>query len=150
MHNSKDHTLFDTHGNIKSSNILFVTLTYDIKRLTIRKAWETIGEDFNRWIRNIRKKYGYISYLRCWEATQKGYSHIHVLMLFHDHHFTIFRKRKGSRWIYRIKEKAEFEKPYHIFVDVQAIEKLKKGIKFITKYLSKYTAELQTLTLVLC
>ena len=71
-------------------------------------------------------------------------------MIFHDHPFTIFRRRKGSRWIYRIKEKEEFEKSYHSFVDVQDVQKLKKGIKYITKYLSKYTAKSQTLTIALC
>lgn len=71
-------------------------------------------------------------------------------MIFHDHHFTVFRKRKGSRWIYRIEEKEEFEKSYHSFIDVQAVQKLKKGIKYIAKYLSKYTAQSQSLTLALC
>ena len=150
LHNLKDHTLFDPHSNVKLSNVLFVTLTYDTKRSNIQESWETIGLEFNKWIRNLRKKYGRISYLRCWEATQKGYAHIHVLMVFHDHHFTVFRKRKGSRWIYRIEEKEEFEKSYHSFIDVQAVQKLKKGIKYITKYLSKHTAQSQKLTLALC
>ena len=79
-----------------------------------------------------------------------SYAHIHIVMVFHDHHFTIFRKRKGSRWIYRIKEKEEFRKSYHSFVDVQAVRKLRKGIRYITKYLSKYSAHSQTLTLALC
>ncbi len=150
LHNLKNRTLFDPNGNVKLSNVLFVTLTYDTKRSRIQESWETIGFEFNKWIRNLRKKYGRVSYLRCWEATQKGYAHIHVLMIFYDHHFTVFRKRKGSRWIYRIEEKEEFEKSYHSFIDVQAVQKLKKGIKYITKYLSKYTAQSQTLTLALC
>jgi len=150
LYNLEDHTLFDPHGNIKLSNVLFVTLTYDAKRSGIQESWERIGLEFNKWIRNIRKKYGRISYLRCWEATKKGYSHIHVLMVFHNYKFSIFRKRKGSRLIYRIKEKEEFERSYHSFVDVQAVRKIKKGIRYITKYLSKYTAESQTLTLALC
>jgi hypothetical protein len=129
---------------------LFVTLTCDTKKFMIQESWEIIRLAFNKWIRNLRKKYGRISYLRCWEATKKGYSHIHVLMIFHDHNFKIFRSRKGSRWIYRIEEKEEFQISYHSFVDVQAVRKLKKGIKYITKYLSKYTAESQTLTLALC
>jgi hypothetical protein len=129
----KDYTLFDPHGNKKSSNVLLVTLTYDAKKSMIQESWETIGLEFNKWIRNLRKKYGCISYLRCWEATQKGYAHIHVLMIFHDHQFKIFRKRKESRWIYRIIEKKEFEKSYHSFVDVEVVQKLKKGIKNITK-----------------
>jgi hypothetical protein len=147
----KDHTLFDIRDNVKFSNVLFITLTYDIRRSLIQEAWETVGEEFNKWIRNLRKKFGRVSYLRCWEASRKGYPHIHVLMIFHDYRFRIaFSQTRKGRRIYRIKEKEEFEKSYHSFVDVQAVQKLKKGIKYITKYLSKYTTQSQTLTLALC
>jgi hypothetical protein len=144
----KNHTLFDPHGNIKLSHVLLVTLTYDIKKSTIREAWETIGEDFNKWIRNLRKKFGRVSYLRCWEASRKGYPHIHVLMIFHDYEFMVTRIN-GK---YRILEKEEFEKSYHSFVDVQAVRKIKEGIKYVTKYMTKTRDESQTqsLTLALC
>lgn len=144
----KDHIYFDPRGNVKLSNVLFVTLTYDVKRSKIREAWETVGEDFNKWIRNIRKKYGRISYLRCWEASRKGYPHIHVLMIFHDYKFNVTRI-KGK---YRVLEKEAFEKSYHSFVDVQAIREMKQGIRYVTKYLTKTKNEnqTQTLTLALC
>ena len=87
----KDSALFDPHSSIKLSNILFVTLTYDIKKSSIRDAWETVGGDFNNWIRNLRKKYGRISHLRCWEASKKGGPHIHVFMIFHDYQFRVTR-----------------------------------------------------------
>ena len=76
----KSISFFDPHSNIKQSNVLFVTLTYDTKRSTIQNAWETIGKDFNKWIRNLRKKYGHISHLRCWEVSKKGYPHTHALL----------------------------------------------------------------------
>jgi len=41
---------------------------------------------------------------------------------------------------YRIKiieEKAEFEKSWHSFVDVQAIRRFREGVKYVTKYLTK-------------
>ena len=101
----KDSSLFDPHSNVKQSNVLFVTLTYDVKRSTIREAWETVGEEFNNWIRNLRKKYGRISHLRCWEASKKGYPHIHALMIFHDHNFHVTRI-KGK---YRVLEKEALE-----------------------------------------
>jgi hypothetical protein len=125
-----------------------VTLTYDIKKSTIREAWETIGEDFNTWIRNLRKKFGRISYLRCWEASRKGYPHIHVVMIFHDYEFNVTRIN-GK---YRILEKEAFEKSYHSFVDVQAIREMKQGIRYVTKYLTKIQNEnqKQNLTLALC
>jgi hypothetical protein len=144
----KEHTIFDPHSNFKLSNVLFVTLTYDIKKSTIREAWETIGEDFNTWIRNLRKKFGRISYLRCWEASRKGYPHIHVVMIFHDYEFNVTRIN-GK---YRILEKEAFEKSYHSFVDVQAIREMKQGIRYVTKYLTKIQNEnqKQNLTLALC
>jgi hypothetical protein len=152
----KNYTLFDPHASMKLSNVLFVSLTYDIGRSTIREAWETVGEEFNKWIRNLRKKFGRISYLRCWESTEKGYPHIHVAMIFHEYQFKIAfsqlkRTRYGSyRRVYRIEEKAEFEKSYHSFVDVEAVQKPRKGISYITKYLRKDDHPLQTLTLALC
>ena len=144
----KGQTLFDPHNSIKQSNVLFVTLTFDTGRSTIREAWETIGEDFNNWIRNLRKKFGRISYLRCWESSKKGYPHIHALMIFHGHKFHVTRI-KGK---YRVLENDEFERSYHSFVDVQAIQEIKEGIKYATKYLTKTKNErnTQTLTLALC
>ena len=55
LYNLKDRTLFNPHGNVKLSNVLFVTLTYDTKRSNIQESWETIGLEFNKWIRNLRK-----------------------------------------------------------------------------------------------
>jgi hypothetical protein len=151
LYNLKNRSFFDPHGNIKLSNLLFVTLTYDVKLSTIREAWEIVGEEFNKWIRNLRKKFGRVSYLRCWEATKRGYPHVHLLMIFHDYEFRIdARKSKHSK--YRIVEKEAFEKSWDSFVDVQAIRKMKDGIKYVTKYLSKSNTESQThvLTFALC
>ena len=151
LNSLKNRTCFDPHSNIKSSNVLFVTLTYDVKLSTIKGAWETIGENFNRWIRNLRKKFGRISYLRCWEASKRGYPHVHLLMIFHDYAFRIdSRKSKNSK--YRIAEKEAFERSYHSFVDVQAIRKMREGIKYVTKYLfkSNFETQIHVLTLALC
>ena len=153
LHKLENHTLFDIRGNDKFSNVLFATLTYDIRRSTVQEAWKTVGEEYNKWIRNLRNKFDRISYLRCWEASRKGYPHIYVLMVFHDHPFKIvFSQLKKGRQIYRIAEKEAFEKSYHSFVDVQAVRKLREGIKYILKYLSKnkYMGKSQTLTLALC
>ena len=58
--------------------------------------------------------------------------------------------------MYRIQEKEEIEKPWRrltrSFVDVQAVQKLREGIRYITKYLSKANnkRQSQTLGLALC
>ena len=38
LDNLDDHTLFDPHGNVKLSNVLLVTLTYDTKRSMIQES----------------------------------------------------------------------------------------------------------------
>lgn len=155
--NNLSSNLFDSHRNMKKTNVLFATLTQDIGRCSVKDACETVGTDYNNWIRALRKKYGRISCFRCWEASKKGYLHIHVLMIFHDHEFKIAfsqmkRTSKGYRHVYRIEEKEEFEKSWHSFVDIQAIRELKEGIRYVTKYLTKTLNESQTqnLTLALC
>ena len=69
-------------------------------------------------------------------------------MIFHDYEFKTFLQRRK----FRIEEKSEFEKSWHSFVDVQAIIKLRTGIKYVIKYLSKtkYAVQSQTLTQALC
>jgi hypothetical protein len=146
----KDSSFFDPHSSLKQSNVLFATLTYDVKRSSVRDAWEIVGEEFNNWARNLRKKFGRISHLRCWEVSNRGYPHVHLLMLFHDYTFRVIRIKGKDR----IAEKEAFEKSYHSFVDVQAVRKVREGIRYITKYLSKTRSksavQSQTLTLALC
>jgi len=148
LYDLKEQTLFDPHSTFKLSNVLFVTLTYDVKQSSITEGWETEGDDFNKWIRNLRKKFGRISYFRSLEASKKGYPHIHILMIFHDYEFKVIEIR-GK---YRILEKEEFEKSWHSFVDVQAIRKFREGVRYVTKYLTKTKNESKTqiLTLALC
>ena len=79
-------------------------------------------------------------------------------MVFHNYRFKIaFSQLKKTRYnsyrrVYRIHEKEVFEKSYHSYVDVEAVRKMKKGIRYVTKYLLKYASETQTqvLTLMLC
>ena len=105
----------------------------------------------------MRNKYGKISYFRDWEAFANGYPHIHVLLIFHEHKFKVFRDHNG-KW--RIYDKSEFERGYHSFVDVQAVRTLKGSISYVTKYLMKsyyedpsieqYKRSVRKLTLALC
>jgi hypothetical protein len=130
---SSNHTFFDPHANLKKTRALLCTLTYDVKYSSLKEAWDTIGYYANIWITNLRKKYGKISYVRVWEAFFNGYPHVHYLLVFHDYEFITFRY-KGK---YRIREKAEFEKAYHSFVDVQGVRSLRSGVSYIIKYMTK-------------
>lgn len=116
------------------SNLLFVTLTYNPALCSMDEAWDKIGGEWNRFITNLRNKYGRILYLATPEAfpdpngSAFGYPHIHVMMLFLDQDFNVFpnweKKRDGKEgWVFRVKEKYEIESQgrWHSFVDMKAI-----------------------------
>jgi len=145
LYDLKAETLFDPHSNVKFSNVVFATLTYDVKHASISEAWESEGKDVNTWIRNLRKKFGRISYFRSLEASMRGYPHIHILMIFHDYEFKVIEIRRK----YRILEKEEFEKSWHSFVDVQAIRRFREGVRYVTKYLTKTKKDSKTQVLTL-
>jgi len=46
-----------------------------------------------------------------------------------------------SRRVNRIVEKGTFERPWHSFVDVQAVSKMREGITYISKSLTKTGTE---------
>ncbi len=119
---------------------IFITLTYS-GDMSLGDAWVDIGPDFDRWRARVRARYGKFEFIRCWEAhkgskknnyVHKGYPHIHVLLIFQDAEFNVFRHNR--KW--RIEEKADFEWS-HGWVDVQACPTLKDGISYIAKYIGK-------------
>ena len=125
------------------TSALWVTLTYDTKRCSRFEAWEKqIGIDFNCFISALRRKYGKISVLRTWEATEKGFPHVHAILLFHDFKFSVFphliEDHEGrEKLTFRIHEKAEVASYWHSHVDVQAISSTKKLFNYMRKYQTK-------------
>jgi len=129
----------DIANNKAFSQILFFTLSYNTNRCSRIEAWETIGKDYDNWIRGIRQKYGSVSVLRVWQSTQKGYPHVHGILLSRDHKFKISFKTydpKG-RPIYRIAEKEEFESGYHSFVDVCAVRTVRGALNYAVRYVTR-------------
>ena len=111
---------------------LFITLTYNPAGASMGEAWEGVGAHFDKWRARIRSKYGKFEFVRCWEAQKNGYPHIHILLVFQDAEFNVFRYNR--KW--RITEKVDFEWK-HGFVDVQACKDLKDGVSYIAKYIGK-------------
>jgi len=145
-------------NKIVKTNLLWVTLTYDTSRGSLIYAWETLGEDFNRFMSALRRKYGKINYLRVWEAYESGYPHVHVVMLFEEAEFSVFphwsesnekktcADQAGSwqpsessdmKLTFRIKEKREISEFWHSHVDIQAISSLKAVFTYIKKHQEK-------------
>ena len=113
--------------------LVLVTLTFDTKRFSQYKAWDMVGFFYNKWMTGIRRKYGKVSVIRTWESTENGYPHIHAILLFHEKKFTVFRWKSK----FRIREKIEFQKNWHSFVDVCALHSLKKAVRYVIKYITK-------------
>lgn len=134
-----DMTILNDKTSKAWTNALFVTLTYDINRSDSPTAWRDLGSDLNLFLANIRKQFGKISYIRAFEAFGNGYPHIHLLIIFKETRFKVFKYHD----VYRIEDKHIFEQWYHSFVDIRAVRNLKHAIRYIVKYLKKLNGNLK-------
>ena len=134
----KEGKVIGTEKSIKSWDEKankYIIMMKEVRKITWthKKGCLCISCSFNRWITNMRRKFGKISYIRVWEAFESGYPHIHALLIFHDTKFTAFRHK--NKW--RIREKAQFESSYHSFIDVFTEINFKRCFNYVLKYLSK-------------
>ena len=124
------------------TNILFITLTYDTKRCSFDVAWRNIAREFNLWRANIRKKFGPFSVFRCFEAFENGYPHIHLIAIFKEKYFKVFKsyeKGKDGKMhkVWLIDEKEFFEPYWHSWTKIKAVYNLKGGLNYLKKYITK-------------
>jgi hypothetical protein len=119
---------------VKRTRALFVTLTWDTKLCSWEEAWKRNSSDFNRFMANVRKRFGGVSCVRVYEASSRGYPHIHCILLFDSFEFNVFRDIRGR---FRIRSKDVFERHWHSFVDIQAMDRLGGGLGYLRKYLMK-------------
>jgi hypothetical protein len=140
--------LFFNHDSFKSgdpvySNLLWVTLTYHSKRSNLNEAWLNCETEFNRWITNLRNRYGKIDVLKFKQAFPDpqgeayGYPHFHVVLFFRDHKFKVFQQILEDddgklKLVYRIKEKNQLhtQGKWHSFIDVKAINSLSSVVNY--------------------
>jgi hypothetical protein len=118
----------------KETYALWVTLTYDSKRCLYGEAWAKIGIEFNGFVAYVRKHFGKMSCCRVFESFKNGHPHIHCILLFKEHSFSVFRDTKGQ---FRIQEKDVIAQGWHSNVDVKAMSSLTDGLSYLKKYLLK-------------
>ena len=121
------------------TQFLYLTLTYDTKRCSIREAWEQIGKEWNRFLSYLKKKFGVISVIRTWESFENGYPHIHAIIYFFETAFRVikYKRKKFTEWrLYDRNLKLEINRGWHSFIDIQAIENTKR-LQYIFKYILK-------------
>jgi len=81
---------FDESWGRKNTPMLFVTLTVDQKRYSIKEAYSVISREFNRFETLLRQKYGNFVHFRVWEVHENGYPHVHVIYYFLKRSFEVW------------------------------------------------------------
>ncbi len=124
------------------TNLLFITLTYDTKLCSFDVAWKNIAIEFNRWKANIRKKFGDFSVFRCFEAFENGHPHIHLIAVFKEQYFNVFKSYEQGKdgkmhKVWLVKEKKSFEPYWHSWTKIEAVYNLKGGLNYLKKYIMK-------------
>lgn len=129
---------YKDRSNDQKTRAVFVTLTYR-RDFSLDLAWELVGKDYNRWITGLRRKFGKIDVLRCWESQVDGYPHIHCVLLFHEVEFDTFFY--NGKW--RIRPKGLLTDNWHWgFCDVFALFSLGAGVGYVIKYVTKVNSAL--------
>jgi hypothetical protein len=126
-----------------TTNILYLTLTWDPKFCDWKTAWDSISYFWNLFAANLRRKYGQTLTARVYESFENGYPHIHCILYFPDYEFPTFLKwsNKEKRYVWRIPfpEVEKLRKLWHSFIDVQGMTNLAEGLKYLGKYVTKAT-----------
>ena len=131
---------------------LLVTLTTDTKLMTNIESWESVGNEFNRFVSGIKRSISpNFDIIRTFEATRKGYSHIHAILWFRDYSFDVkampdsknigdFEGFGSKKYQYRVDDNINqiLHNHWHSnIVDVRAIDNLCGAMQYITKYIRK-------------
>jgi len=126
-------------GDFDGSNLLFITLTYDVSLKSKDEAFRDIGVELNRFLSSLRQEYGSLSVVRCFEVFRNGYPHVHLIVLFNDVSFPVFRayNRKGKA-VYRVSDGVlhTIEGYWHSFVKVEGVRSA-GGVAYLLKYILK-------------
>jgi hypothetical protein len=122
------------------TNVLFITLTFDTKLTDYKTAWQTIGENWNSFLSAIKKRYGKIYVIRCFESFENNYPHIHALLYMPNQKFMTwqeFNKKGELVWVVGYENTQYMSKHYHSFINVQGMPYLADGLKYLGKYITK-------------
>ena len=126
----------------KTTPMLFVTLTADAKKYSLREAWDNISSEFNRFETLLRQKYGRFVKFRIWEAHKSGYPHCHVVYYFLDHAFNVFEyfNKKDTRcFIAADKHRKAISNMWSMGnIDVKGVQDTLGAFSEVKKYITKH------------
>jgi hypothetical protein len=132
---------YTSQTNETTTNVLFLTLTWDVNFCDWKTAWNAISYFWNLFTANLRRKYGRALTARAYESTEKGFPHIHCILYFENSQFPTFlrRSKKQKRYVWRIPfpEVEKLRGLWHSFIDVQGMVSLAEGLNYLGKYVTK-------------
>jgi len=128
------------------SSVFFVTLEYDANRFDIDSSWYSASPDLNRYLAGLRRKLGcqVLELGRVYDVHKSGICHIHLLVYTVDKMYSWLehRNRKG-KLSYRLDPVVLdlFKSSWlNGFVDVSASVSVRSGLKYISRYYTKYNS----------
>jgi hypothetical protein len=137
---------FGADRSVKT-NLLWTTLTYDSKRCSLDDAWRNCMGEFNKFITNLRNKYGEIDVLRFIQPFDDedgdayGYPHFHLVLLFKEASFDVFpwleHDDEGAlKLSFRVQQRDEIKEQgkWHSFVDIKALSSVGAVLNYCRKY----------------
>jgi hypothetical protein len=78
----------EDHRDKINSPCVYATFTYG-RELGLENCWIAVGEDFNREVSYLRRRYGKVKVARFFESHEDGFPHIHAIFLFEEHSFGV-------------------------------------------------------------
>jgi hypothetical protein len=146
---SKNEKFIETNRRNTTSNLFIVTLTYDTKLKKFNKAWLNITKELNKFLSNIKKKYGKIQVIRTIESFKNGsnYPHIHLILRL-TQKLPVFRytDKKGKlHFLLTNSHLNQIRKYWHSYIKIEAVKNM-GAIGYILKYITKemYTKDKYT------
>ena len=133
---------FFTDWGVKSTPMIFVTLTVDPKRFDLDQSWDQISMELHLFETKLRQKYGSFVKFRVWESHESGYPHAHIIYYFHDYTFHVFDhiNKHDQKRTFRISNKhrdtiSSYWSMGHI--DIQGVQDTLGAFSEVKKYITK-------------
>jgi hypothetical protein len=126
-----------------STNVVFLTLTYDPKRYSVTEAWRSVRNRINRVFRWFRRHYGLKVGLAVLETHENLYPHVHMVLLL-EREVEVFEYR-GLLRFHEKKPRWERALAREGFIDAQAPRSAREISRYLSKYLNKVSKELPKL-----
>lgn len=117
--------------------MLFLTLTIDSKRYGLDEAWRKVSGEFHTFLAKVQQEYGSFCILRCWEAHESGYPHIHLLIYFKKRLFVTFNHKNKLRIADKHRENFTNWWSMGENVDVQGVSDTQGAFSEVQKYVTK-------------